>query len=130
MSRARSGTPRSKRGFAARAYPAYSVSTLRARLIYLPESEATALRPTAIVGIFAAMEIRPATPADLDRLTDIDATIDSTRYLHLHREGEGLTATFKLEDRPLREKLVDPNRPERRPALLAQAGGGRDRGRR
>src|SRR5918999_5251442 len=55
------------------------------------------------------MQIRPATPADLDRLRDIDATVESTQLLFLERSGEGVNSTWRLEPRPLREKLIDPN---------------------
>jgi GNAT superfamily N-acetyltransferase len=58
------------------------------------------------------MQIRPAVPADLDRLADIDGTIESTRYLHLERSGEGPAITWKLEERPLRSKLIDNNAPD------------------
>ena len=59
----------------------------------------------------AAMEIRPVRPGDLDRLIDIDGTIESSQYLHVDRTGEGLMATWKLEERPLREKRMDRNLP-------------------
>jgi ribosomal protein S18 acetylase RimI-like enzyme len=55
------------------------------------------------------MHIRPATPADLDRLIDIDGTVESTQYLHLERIGEGLSIGWKLEQRPLRNKLIEAN---------------------
>jgi RimJ/RimL family protein N-acetyltransferase len=55
------------------------------------------------------MQIRPAIPADLDRLIEIDATIESSRYLHLEQSGEGLALSWRLEERPLREKLIDRN---------------------
>lgn len=55
------------------------------------------------------MRIRPAELADLERLMELDATIESERYLHVGREGEGLAATWRLEERPLREKRVDNN---------------------
>jgi ribosomal protein S18 acetylase RimI-like enzyme len=55
------------------------------------------------------MEIRPATPADLDRLRDIDATVESSQVLFLERTGEGIASSWKLEARPLREKLIDRN---------------------
>lgn len=55
------------------------------------------------------MQIRPATPADLPRLRDIDSTIESTRYLHLNRTGEALSRGWHLEERPLREKLIASN---------------------
>ncbi len=55
------------------------------------------------------MQIRPATPADLDRLRDLDATVESTQLLFLERSGAGVTSAWRLEPRPLREKLIDPN---------------------
>jgi GNAT superfamily N-acetyltransferase len=55
------------------------------------------------------MQIRPARPEDLERLIDIDGTIESSVYLHLERGGEGLAANWRLEERPLREKLLDAN---------------------
>jgi ribosomal protein S18 acetylase RimI-like enzyme len=56
------------------------------------------------------MQIRPGTIADLDRLADIDGTVESSRYLHLEQSGEGLAASWRLEERPLRERVIDPNR--------------------
>ena len=64
------------------------------------------------------MEIRPVRPADLSDLADIDATVESSAYLHLERsiptepegEGGGIAVTWKLSERPLREKRVTPNR--------------------
>ena len=56
------------------------------------------------------MEIRPIRPADLDRLIDIDGTIESSSYLHVEKAGEGLAMSWKLEERPLREKRVERNR--------------------
>lgn len=66
------------------------------------------------------MEIRPVRPADLSNLVEIDATVESTAYLHLERsvpaelaaEGGGIAVTWKLAERPLREKRVMPNRLE------------------
>src|SRR5687768_5365566 len=55
------------------------------------------------------MDIRPIQIADLERLADIDGTIESERYLHLDRSGEGLMIAFKLDDRPLLQKLIAPN---------------------
>jgi ribosomal protein S18 acetylase RimI-like enzyme len=55
------------------------------------------------------MEIRAAKITDLDRLIDLDGTIDSSQYLHVERSGDGLTSQFRLEARPLRARLVDPN---------------------
>ena len=47
--------------------------------------------------ILADMEIRPLAVADLDALAEIDATIESTRYLHLDRSGETVNITWKLD---------------------------------
>jgi len=59
----------------------------------------------------APMEIRPGNAKDLDLLSDIDGTIESTRYLHLEQSaGEGLAVSWRLEERALREKVIDPNR--------------------
>jgi hypothetical protein len=65
------------------------------------------------------MQIRTATAEDFDRLPDVDGTIESTRYLHVERSGEGLSATWAIDERPLRKKLIDNNAPddERRFAL-------------
>jgi GNAT superfamily N-acetyltransferase len=57
------------------------------------------------------MEIRTIRPGDLDRLIDIDGTIESTSYLHVENAGEGLEMSWKLQERPLREKRMDRNRP-------------------
>ena len=57
------------------------------------------------------MEIRPVRPPDLDRLIDIDGTIQSHQYLHVEAAGEGLAATWKLEERPLRQKRMERNQP-------------------
>jgi ribosomal protein S18 acetylase RimI-like enzyme len=55
------------------------------------------------------MHIRPANPDEIDRLLDIDGTIESTEYLHVDRIGEGLSAGWSMQIRPLREKLIQPN---------------------
>lgn len=55
------------------------------------------------------MHIRPATIADLERLADIDGTIESSQYLHLERSGEGFSTSWKLDLRPLRSKLIERN---------------------
>src|SRR3954463_9019563 len=55
------------------------------------------------------MQLRPVTLADLNLLSEIDGTIASTDYLHVERSGEGLAATWKLHERPLRERLVRSN---------------------
>jgi ribosomal protein S18 acetylase RimI-like enzyme len=57
------------------------------------------------------MEMRPVRPADLDRLIDIDGTIESTSYLHVEKSGEGVAGSWKLEERPLREKRMERNSP-------------------
>jgi ribosomal protein S18 acetylase RimI-like enzyme len=55
------------------------------------------------------MQIRPAAAADLERLMDIDGTVESGEYLHVERSGEELTLGWKIDPRPLRSKLIDPN---------------------
>ena len=50
------------------------------------------------------------TPADLDELDEIDAVVESRDYLHLVRDGQGITSVWKLEQRPLRETRIEPNR--------------------
>ncbi len=57
------------------------------------------------------MHIRPLLIGDLAEL-DIDATIESTHYLHVNVSGEALTKSWSLAPRMLREKLIDPNRPD------------------
>jgi ribosomal protein S18 acetylase RimI-like enzyme len=52
------------------------------------------------------MEIRAMTAADLDAVKDIDATAESSQYLHVDRAGEGLEISWKTQLRPLREKRV------------------------
>ncbi len=55
------------------------------------------------------MQIRPATVTDLPGLEEIDATIESLRYLHLDRTGQDLNLQWKIEDRPLRTRLIESN---------------------
>lgn len=56
------------------------------------------------------MQIRPVQTADLDLLSEIDGTVESSQYLHVERSGEGLSGLgWKLHERPLREKLVRSN---------------------
>ncbi|HXE52311.1 MAG TPA: GNAT family N-acetyltransferase [Tepidisphaeraceae bacterium] len=55
------------------------------------------------------MEIRPVRAADLDRLIDIDGTIESDQYLHVEHAGEGLARSWKIEERPLRQRKTDRN---------------------
>lgn len=57
------------------------------------------------------MEIRPVRLPDLDRLIDIDGTIESGEYLHVHYTGEGMSGSWKLQERPLRQKKMDRNQP-------------------
>jgi ribosomal protein S18 acetylase RimI-like enzyme len=53
------------------------------------------------------MQVRPLTMDDLIGLIDIDAVIDSAEYLHVERTpAEGFGASFRIERRPLREKVV------------------------
>jgi RimJ/RimL family protein N-acetyltransferase len=61
------------------------------------------------VVFFPAMEIRAIRLPDIDRLIDIDATIESTHYLHVEQAGEGLEVSLKLSERPLREPRNDRN---------------------
>ena len=56
------------------------------------------------------MEIRPAIRTDLDSFHDIDGIVESSSYLHVDRNGEGLAVSLKIEARPLREKLIHANR--------------------
>src|SRR6185437_7325331 len=57
----------------------------------------------------SSMEIRPIRPGDLDRLIDIDGTIESDEYLHVDQAGEGLAVSWRIERRPLRERRMDRN---------------------
>jgi ribosomal protein S18 acetylase RimI-like enzyme len=62
-------------------------------------------------GILTAMEIRPVRAEDLPGLEEIDGAIDSSHYLHVERTGEGLALQWRLEERPLRQKLMVRNPP-------------------
>ncbi len=55
------------------------------------------------------MNIRPATPNDLPAIDEIDCVVESTHYLHIDHGSESPTIHFKLDQRPLREKLIAPN---------------------
>ena len=46
------------------------------------------------------------TQADLDGVKDIDATGESSQYLHIERSGEGLAISWKTQIRPLHEKRI------------------------
>jgi len=56
------------------------------------------------------MQIRPAKPSDLEGIAEIDGTVESSRYLHVERSGEGIAPAWRIEDRPARQKVIDPNR--------------------
>ena len=57
------------------------------------------------------MQIRPAKTDDLSDVAEIDGTVESAEYLHLDASGgEGLAVAWRLEQRPARKKLIDPNR--------------------
>jgi RimJ/RimL family protein N-acetyltransferase len=56
------------------------------------------------------MEIRPVQSADVPGLSEIDGTVESSEYLHVERTAEGLSVTWKLTERPLREKRTQRNR--------------------
>lgn len=55
------------------------------------------------------MLIRPGAAADLDAIVEIDSVIESTDYLHVDRGGDVSSLSWKLERRPLREKLILAN---------------------
>src|SRR3954468_24673468 len=61
-------------------------------------------------GMLAAMQIRPVTASDLEGIAEIDGTVESSRYLHIDRTGEGLAAGWQLAERPARQKLIEANR--------------------
>jgi ribosomal protein S18 acetylase RimI-like enzyme len=48
-------------------------------------------------------------PADLNQLADVDGTIESAAYLHLNETGDTPLKHWSLEERPLRQKRIDPN---------------------
>ena len=75
------------------------------------------------------MEIRPVQPPDLDGLYDIDGTVESSKYIHVSRGGEGLEVGWTLAERALREKRHLPNRlDDERRFLLKQIATGADEG--
>src|SRR5690242_1748557 len=75
------------------------------------------------------MELRPMLPGDIDRLDDIDATVESIQYIHVERTGAGLAMQWRLEQRPLREKLIQPMRMSDEMRFLArQIASGADEG--
>jgi GNAT superfamily N-acetyltransferase len=75
------------------------------------------------------MQIRPATALDLSSLEEIDGTVVSSHYLHLDRTGEGVEISWKLAERPLRERRSLPNRlGDERQFLVKQIAIGADEG--
>jgi len=75
------------------------------------------------------MLIRAAAPTDLPGLDEIDGTLVSSQYLHLDRAGEGVELSWKLAERPLREKRTLSNRlGDERQFLVKQIASGRDEG--
>ena len=75
------------------------------------------------------MQIRPVSATDLQAIAEIDGTVESARYLHLERSGEGLAAAWRLEERPARQKLIEPNRlSDESSFLLKQIATGADEG--
>ena len=66
---------------------------------------------SAAASIIPGMEIRPVHPQDLNSLVAIDGSIESSRYIHVDGAGEGLSIQWRLEERPLRQKRIDRNRP-------------------
>ncbi|MCC6241043.1 MAG: GNAT family N-acetyltransferase [Phycisphaerales bacterium] len=56
------------------------------------------------------MVIRRLLLEELSQLDEIDATIESSNYLHVSVNGSGLGRGWQLDLRPAREKLIDPNR--------------------
>jgi GNAT superfamily N-acetyltransferase len=55
------------------------------------------------------MQIRAGQVGDLERLNDVVGTIESNDYVHVEREGDGLTTAWRLSERPLRERRLDLN---------------------
>ena len=51
----------------------------------------------------------PSNPPTWTCSREIDGTIDSTQYVHVERGGEGLALAWKLQERPLRERLARSN---------------------
>src|SRR5438477_13141844 len=56
------------------------------------------------------MQIRAATMNDLEGVREIDGTVESLQYLHVERGGEGLGASWRLQQRRARSKIIEPNR--------------------
>ena len=62
-----------------------------------------------VSGILGLMLIRHPLIADWPMIEVIDGTIESARYLHVDRAGNGLTIGWRLEERPLRSPLMQRN---------------------
>ncbi len=56
------------------------------------------------------MDIRATTLGDVDGVVEIDGAVEATRYLHVERTGEGMALSWKIEERPLRAKVIEANR--------------------
>jgi len=57
------------------------------------------------------MQIRAVTGDDLADVLEIDGTVESSAYLHVETNvGDGIKASWLLEERKNRQKLIDPNR--------------------
>lgn len=79
--------------------------------------------------MICGMEIRPVRPPDLDRLIDIDGTIESHDYLHVDHSGDGFAGAWRIEKRPLREKKMERNQPgDETQFLLRQIATGAEEG--
>jgi RimJ/RimL family protein N-acetyltransferase len=58
-----------------------------------------------------SMQIRAGTLADLDAIGEIDGTVESSRYFHVEQGGgEGGSIGWRLDERTMRQKLIEPNR--------------------
>ena len=55
------------------------------------------------------MHLRPAVAADLTDIHEIDATVESSHYLHVECSGDLPELGWRLGRRPLREKQIYPN---------------------
>jgi ribosomal protein S18 acetylase RimI-like enzyme len=77
----------------------------------------------------SSVQIRSLAPDDLAALPDIDGTVESSEYLHLEQSGEGLSVAWKIEKRPLRQKLIQTNPISDEEAFLVrQIAGGTEEG--
>src|SRR5213595_2076758 len=110
-----------------RAASPLGVATGRRRIVTTDRPQFIARRGHGIVSVL--MQIRPVSATDLQAIAEIDGTVESARYLHLERSGEGLAAAWRLEERPARQKLIEPNRlSDESSFLLKQIATGADEG--